>query len=106
MTTGKRLLSKVAPFAKMVKGVAHPYRLAILYLLCHDERWMNDLVRDVGLPENLVAHHLKEMVAAGWLKKSREGRHVIYMINKKAFRELPKLLTETPLWREIAKGKV
>ena len=105
MTTGKRLLGKVAPFVTMVKGLAHPHRVAILYLLAHDELWMKDIVRDLGVAENLVAHHLKEMVNAGWVKKSRQGRHVTYALNKKAFHEIPKLLADTPFWREIVQVK-
>lgn len=99
MTTGKRLFIKVAPFAKMVHGIAHPHRVAILYILSHDPTWVKDLVNSLGLPENLVSHHLKIMCDTGWLHKERDGQHVVYSINQKNFRELPKILADTPLWR-------
>ena len=103
MTSGKRLLAKVAPYAKIVRGVAHPHRLAILYLLAHDPTWPEDLGRHLPLPQNLIAHHLKEMVSSGWLKKRRTGKHVTYMINKKIVKQLPFLLADTPFWKNLTK---
>lgn len=99
MTTGKRLLIKVRPYAALIGGIAHPHRLAILYLLAHDPTWVKDLVNNIGIPENLVAHHLKIMLDAGWVKKQRDGRHVIYSLNENTFHQLPKLLADTPFWR-------
>lgn len=99
MTTGKRLLAKVAPFAAMVRGVAHPHRIAIVYLLAHDPMWIKDLKNHLGIPQNLVSHHVKQMMRAGWLKKIRIGKHVEYSLNEKIFKELPKLLDDTPFLR-------
>lgn len=101
MTTGKRLLAKVAPYVKLVRGLSHPYRVAILYLLAHDPMWERDLVIHLGKPQNLVAHHLKEMTKGGWLKREKVGRYVTYTLNDKAFRELPKLLVDTPFGRQL-----
>ncbi len=103
MTSGKRLLAKVAPFARIARGVAHPHRLAILYMLAHEPMWPHDIARHIPIRESLVAHHLKEMYASGWLKKHRVGKNVMYRINKKVFRELPKFLAGTPLWDELNK---
>jgi predicted transcriptional regulator len=103
MTSGKRLLAKVAPYASMARGISNEYRLAILYLLAHDPMWPQDIARHLPIPQNLVAHHLKAMVTSGWLKKKREGKYTMYSINKKVFRQLPQLLIDTPLWREIQK---
>ncbi len=103
MTSGKRLLARVAPFARIAKGIAHPQRLAILYLLAHDPMWPQDIARHLPIPQSLVAHHLKAMVTSGWLKKRREGKYTMYAVNKKVIRQLPLLLIGTPLWREIQK---
>ena len=40
MTIGKKLHEKVKPHAKRIAGIAHPHRLAILYLLAHDPMWV------------------------------------------------------------------
>ena len=87
----------------MMRGISSPYRLAILYLLAHDPMWPHDIARHVPIPQSLVAHHLKEMYGAGWIKKQRVGNHVMYRINKKIFREIPKFLKDTPLWRKVNK---
>ena len=88
MTSGKRLLAKVAPFAKIIKGIAHPHRLAILYLLAYDPTWPEDIVRHMPIRQTLVAHHLKEMLRSGWLTKKRNGKHVTYAVNKKIMKQL------------------
>lgn len=104
MTSGKRLLQKVAPFSRLIRGISSPYRLAILYILAQGKpRYPEDISRHIPITQNLLAHHLQAMVKAGWLKKQRVGNHVLYAIQKKAVRELPKLLDDTPFWRELSK---
>ncbi len=103
MTTGKRLLQRVAPFSTMIKGLAHPYRISILYLLSHEPMWGEDLARDLRIKENLLTHHLNAMGKAGWVTKKQDGRHKLYSLRAKTFRELPKLLAETPLWKTLHK---
>lgn len=106
MTSGKRLILRVAPYARLIRGVAHPHRLAILYLLAHGPSFPKDISRHLPVLGGLVAHHLKEMHASGWLKKQRVGKNVMYKIHKKNIREIPKFLIDTPLWREISKKPV
>lgn len=100
MTSGKRLLAKVAPYVRMAQGISNPYRMAILYLLAHEPMWPEDISRHLPIAQNLVAHHLKAMVGAGWLKKRRVGGHVMYSLQKKIFREFPRLITDTPFGKE------
>ena len=101
MVTGKRLHEKVKPFANRVRGVAHPHRLAIMYLLAHDPLEVRDIVDYLGLAENLVSHHLKQMHNSGWLSKEKIGRSVTYRLNEKAFFEVKKLLADTPFDRQF-----
>src|SRR3989344_4450721 len=101
MVTGKRLHEKVKPFANRVRGVAHPHRLAIMYLLAHDPLEVRDIVDYLGLAENLVSHHLKQMHSSGWLSKEKIGRSVTYRLNEKAFFEVKKLLADPPFDRQF-----
>lgn len=101
MTTGKRLLQRVAPFSKMLKGISHPYRVSIVYLLAHEPMWGEDLAIALRIKENLLMHHLKAMSRAGWITKEREGRHMRYSLRPRTFRELPKLITDTSFWKTI-----
>ncbi len=105
MVTGKRLHEKVKPFASRVRGIAHPHRLAILYLLAHDPLEVRDIVDYLGLAENLVSHHLKQMHTTGWLLKEKVGRIVTYRLNEKAFLEVKKLLADTPFERQFLSKK-
>ena len=104
MTSGKRLLQRVAPYARLIRGIDSPYRLAILYVLAQGKpSYPEDISRHVPITQNLLAHHLRAMVRSGWLKKQRVGSHVLYAIQKKSIRELPRFLSDTPFWRELTK---
>ncbi len=101
MLTGGRLKEKSKLFAKRMKALAHPHRLAIIYLLANDPMWVRDLVDHLNIPQNLIAHHLKQMYLAGWVLKTKEGRHVTYRLNDKAFFELNRFLADTPFERDV-----
>lgn len=102
MTSGKRLLQRAAPYARLIRGIDSPYRLAILYVLAQGKPVYPEIIsRHVPITQNLLAHHLRAMVQSGWLKKQRIGGHVLYSIQKKSIRELPKFLSDTPFWHEL-----
>ena len=101
MMTGGRLKEKAKLFAKKYRGIAHPHRLAIVYLLANDPMWVRDIVDHLNLPENLIAHHLKQMYLSGWVLKTREGRNVTYRLNDKAFFEFNRFLADTPFDRQV-----
>ncbi len=103
MATGVRLKAKIAPFAAILRGIAHPHRLAIVYLLAHHPLRVRDLMQKVGIAQSLMAHHLKFMEKTGWVRKTRDGRHMLYELNKKAFKEMRRLLIDTPFWQELTK---
>jgi|SRR3990167_5605751 len=101
MLTRSKLKEKVQPFAKRIRGVAHDHRLAILYVLAHNQLEAKDIVDALGVPENLVAHHLKQMYITGWVLKTKQGRSVTYRLNEKAFFEFNRLFTDTPFDRQV-----
>ena len=103
MTTGKRLLGKLEPFAEKLTGIAEVHRLAILYLLLHDPMEFRDIVRALKLPANAVFHHIKQMHTTGWLKRTKIGKRVTYEVNPKAFKELQEALPDTYITRELTK---
>jgi len=104
MTSGKRLLAKVAPYVRMARGINSPYRLAIMYMVAKEGPLRpEDIASHLPIPQNLIAHHLKCMVETGWLKKRRVGNLVLYTLHKKTFRELPLLLIDTAFWKDLQK---
>ena len=84
MLTRARLREKVKPVARRLRSAAQLYRLSILYLLAHEPMIARDIVDYVGLPENLVAHHLKQLHLGGWVVKTKKGREVTYQLREKA----------------------
>jgi len=103
MATGVRLKGKIAPFAAKLAAISHPHRLSIVYLLAHNPFRVRDLMQKVGIAQSLMAHHLKVMEKTGWVRKSREGRHMLYTLKKKKFKEVARLLIDTPFWQELTK---
>lgn len=93
MLTKNRLKEKVRPVAKLMEGVANVYRLAIVYLLSSNDLLSRELVGALGLPQNLVSHHLKVLLATGWVTRERAGKKVTYRLNKEAVGRLQKLLS-------------
>jgi DNA-binding transcriptional ArsR family regulator len=101
MLTRARLKERVKPLSRRLKGVSQVYRVAILYLLAHDPMEVHDITDCVGLTENLVSHHLKQLYLTGWVLKTRKGRVVTYRLNEKAFFEFNRLFEDTPFDREV-----
>ena len=100
MLTRSRLREKVRPFAKRMDAIGQEYRLAIIYLLAFDPMEVRDIVENIGIPENLLSHHLKILHTTGWLLKHKVGKHVTYELNEKAFFELFRMLEDTPYHRQ------
>lgn len=102
MFTGVRLKEKVKPATKLVKGIAHKHKLAIIYLLSYGQLPAREIVADMDLPQNLVEHHLKDMLLAGWVTKRRIGRDVTYELVDKTFWDFTRLIWGTPLFNRLS----
>lgn len=57
-------------------------RLRIFASLRSGERCVQDIGCEVGLPQNLVSHHLSVLREAGLVKTRRVGHRVCYSVNK------------------------
>ena len=56
-------------------------RLRIFACLRSEERCVQDIGSEVGLPQNLVSYHLSVLREAGLVKMRREGHWVCYAVN-------------------------
>jgi DNA-binding transcriptional ArsR family regulator len=101
MLTRARLREKVKPLTRRMRGIAQIYRIGILYLLAHEPMEVHTITDSLGLEENLVSHHLKQMYLSGWVLKTRKGRVVTYRLNEKAFFEFNRLFEDTPFERDV-----
>lgn len=101
MLTGGRLREKVKPFVPRMAAIGEIHRLSVVYLLSYDPMEVGELAEAINIPINLLSHHLKVLLNAGWVVKSKFGRRVTYQLNEKAFFELKRLLADTPFDRQV-----
>ena len=69
--------------ADLLKVVSDPTRLQLLSLIAgsaEGEACVADLVEPLGLRQPTISHHLKRMVEAGLLVKTRRGSYSWYSI--------------------------
>lgn len=87
------------PLAAVFKAVADPVRLRLLSLIEHHddaEACVCDLTEPLGLSQPTVSHHLKILVEAGLLTRTRRGRWSYYAVVGPALEEFGALLRDRP----------
>ena len=97
MITGYRLQEKTEALAKKTSGLAHPVRLAILYILTFGPMGMQEIAQTVDIKPNLAAHHLSALCRSGWIRKEPHGRTVQYYLRPVAFTHWMDFFKEGPL---------
>ncbi len=75
-----------APYLFNVIGEKH--RLQILCLLSSGAANVEEIRRDLNMEATLLSKHLKVLRLAGLIKSQREGRRLIYSIEKKLVRRV------------------
>lgn len=81
----------VAGLAAILKALSDETRLRILALLAGGEACVCDIVEVLGMPQNLVSHHLSVLRRAGLARDRRDeadGRWVYYSIEPGALARL------------------
>lgn len=87
--------SEAERIAAALKAVADPTRLQLLTFLRRQEdseACVCDLADVVGLSQPTVSHHLKVLVEAGLLTRSRRGYWAWYTLDDAAMKNLASLL--------------
>jgi DNA-binding transcriptional ArsR family regulator len=79
--------------ATLAKALAHPARIAILKELArHQSCICGEIVEVLPLAQSTVSQHLKELLQAGLIKGTVEGKKSCYCINQGAFRQFEQVL--------------
>jgi ArsR family transcriptional regulator len=84
LSIGEQTADQVVTFAK---ALADPNRLRIFDLLMQGDSCNCELNEKLGLPPNLLSHHLRVLRQAGLVRSRRDavdGRWIYYAVNKKA----------------------
>jgi len=64
--------------AKFVSVLLEPQRIKIIRLLRSGELCVCEIERSLGIPQNLVSHHLRVLREAGLVTARKEGQFVHY----------------------------
>ena len=83
-------LKKAVDFLKVI---SEENRLLLLCLLKKGEMCVCEIWQHLGLPQNLVSHHLKVLKNFGLIKSRREGTKIIYSLNQKDIKKFFSLLS-------------
>ena len=81
-------------FAKTLRVMAEPNRLKLLCLLSKDECCVCEVEKQLGLPQNLISHHLKVLRDAGLVTFKKEAQWKHYSVNEKAIKDFKIFLTQ------------
>jgi ArsR family transcriptional regulator, arsenate/arsenite/antimonite-responsive transcriptional repressor len=84
--------------AKKLKALADPTRLRLVSIVAASEgdgACVCDLIEPVGLSQPTVSHHLKILMEAGFLTRSKRGTWAYYKLVPGALGELSQLLDVT-----------
>ncbi|HVH23768.1 MAG TPA: metalloregulator ArsR/SmtB family transcription factor [Pseudonocardia sp.] len=81
---GLPALPALEPAAAAARALGDPTRLGIATaLLSGGELCVCDLAWVVGLAQNLVSHHLRQLRSAGLARSQRQGRLVLYSLTER-----------------------
>lgn len=87
--------AETEPLAKVFKAVADPVRIRLLSIIENEddgEACVCDLTEPLGLAQPTVSHHLKILVEAGLLTRTKRGRWSYYAVVEPALQEFGALL--------------
>ncbi|MFC1693083.1 ArsR/SmtB family transcription factor [Candidatus Latescibacterota bacterium] len=65
---------------RILKAVAHPLRLQIVYILLNRECQVGELVKVLGSKQSITSQELSILRFSGILKSRRDGNKVYYFI--------------------------
>ncbi|MFA6169365.1 MAG: metalloregulator ArsR/SmtB family transcription factor [Candidatus Margulisiibacteriota bacterium] len=83
---------KLKTVAVTLKTIAEDTRLRIICLLLKNELCVCELTEALGLPHNLLLHHLKALTERRLIIKRSAGKYSYYSLNKPVFTKFKKQL--------------
>jgi DNA-binding transcriptional ArsR family regulator len=86
-------MARAATTADAFNAVAEPRRRQILDALAGGERPVNDLVRELGVPQPQVSKHLRVLREVGAVAVRGAGRQRLYSLNGQALKPIHDWLT-------------
>lgn len=82
-------LEKVNAATNLLKGVAHPIRLAIMEVLRNgNELCVTDIYEQIGVEQAVASQHLKILKDKNILGSEKKGKQIFYFIKNDKFNKL------------------
>ena len=82
-------LEKINTATNLLKGVAHPIRLAIMEVLkTEDKMCVTDIYNKIGVEQAVASQHLKILKDKNIIDSEKEGKKSFYFIKNQKFKEL------------------
>ncbi|MBA4336165.1 transcriptional regulator [bacterium] len=75
----------------LLKALGNPIRLDIINCLIPGESCVCRIFEQLELPQNLVSHHLAVLREIGLITARKEGKWVLYSLNRSCFVQLKNL---------------
>jgi len=86
-------ISNLDEIAEVLKVLSVPYRLQIVCLLDkNDELCVCDIVKYLGIKQNLVSHHLGMLKRIQLIWSKRNGLNQIYFLNESKYNKIKESL--------------
>ncbi len=98
LTSGTLGSERAEELAKKLKALADPTRLRLVSIVAASEgheACVCDLIEPVGLSQPTVSHHLRILMEAGFLTRSKRGTWAYYTLVPGALGELSEVLDVT-----------
>lgn len=82
---------KIGPkkkYLNLLDALGDKNRLGIVLFLAGGEKCVCEITQCLGLPQNLVSHHLGVLRKRDLISSHKEGKWVYYSLNKEAVKKL------------------
>lgn len=77
----------LAPISKTLKTIAEGNRLKILCLLKAKESCVCELQEELGLPHNLLVHHLSKLKNVGLIESRKQHKYTYYKLKQDHYQQ-------------------
>lgn len=78
---GKCAANDFSRLSRLLKNIGEENRLKIICLLAKGERCVCEIMEALGLPHNLISHHLKVLKKMKIISFRKEGKFRLYKLN-------------------------
>ena len=92
---------RISALAEDLRLISDPIRLRIICLLSKGERRVSEIVRDLGVSQQLASHHLNALRSKGVLLVRKEKTSSYYGVAPKRLKQINQIFHEYLDYRKL-----